>query len=451
MTKGNQCIGKGIMNEQEFYNYAEIEEINEHLSRKSALVTVWCPAYNHGKYIRDTLNGFISQETDFAFQVLIYDDGSDDNTAKIIREFAYDYPNIIHAFLAERNTYQHPDRYMFTRKLKESNFVGKYVAICEGDDCWIDPHKLQIQVDYMETHPGCSLYVHNAIRINYLAGMEITTQNTYQCMDEKDVSSEEIIMLYRQHPATASMLYKRDLYFMPDLFEKLPFSDYAAQLFCMINGDVHYSSRIMSIYRFFAEESHTKKLADNKYLRYRFNMKLIIFLEQFDQYTSQEYHTWVTNQIQIKAFSLIEGLDDCLEEYIRKFYKEENSFAAGKEDILNRIVTLDKQVKEKNYIRKELEGFIRRFRNIVIMGTGNYSNKLSSQLEENHIRFCGYTVSKMDGVYEFRGKKVWQLNQINDIFDEVGVVVAIKPLKWNELVKSLENAGIQNYICPFKL
>lgn len=439
------------MNEQEFFNYAQIEEINENLARENALVTIWCPTYNHGKYIKDTLDGFVSQETDFDFQVLIYDDGSEDCAAEIIREYAHKYFNRIHAFLAKRNTYQHPDRFLFTKKLKKANFVGKYIAICEGDDCWIDPHKLQIQVDYMERHPNCSLYMHNALRIDYRENMSFVTNNSYQCMEEKDLNGEEIIMLYRQHPATASMLYKKELYFMPDLFEKVPFNDYSTQLFCMINGDVHYSSRIMSIYRFFTEESNTKKIFNDKNSRLRFYILQAIFLAKFDQYTSLKYHEWIDRRMQGCVLSIVDDLHDGLEEHINELVQQGMQIADADWDIVNRIIALDKQIKNLQFLRDELIEFMNTFQNIVVMGIGNYSNKLSEQLKINGIDFCGYAVSKLDKCCEFRGKKVWQLDQINKEFSDVGVVVAIKPLKWNELTESLANAGIKNYYCPFRV
>lgn len=439
------------MNEKEFWEFAQIEEINKHILQGNALVTVWCPTYNHENYIRETLDGFVSQETDFAFQVLIYDDASNDKTAEIVREYADKFPDIFHVFLAGCNTFWHPDREMFITKLHKKNFVGKYVAICEGDDCWIDPYKLQIQVDYMESHPACSLYMHNSIKINYLNGLEITTQNSYKCKDEKDLSSEEIIMQYRYNPATASMLFKKDLFFIPESLVVFQANDYMIQFNCMANGDVHYSNRIMSIYRFCTEESYTYKFNNDKYFWYRFQMLQIIFLEKFDHYTLSKYHRWLTNRIQGRAYSLIDGFGNNLEEHILEYSRQGKQVSFGSEDILNKLITLNKQIKDKHFVRDELIQFINRFQNIVIMGTGNYSDKLSDRLEINNIDFCGYAVSRLDEYREFRGKKVWQLDQINKEFDEAGVVVAIKPLRWDELTEALENAGIDNYYCPFML
>lgn len=439
------------MNEREFWEYAQIEEINEQVLRDDILITVWCPTYNHENYIKETLDGFIAQETDFVFQVLIFDDASNDKTAEIVREYAKKYPDLFHVFLAGRNTFWHPDREKFTTSLLKRNLFGKYTAICEGDDCWIDPYKLQIQFDYLESHPACSLYMHNSLKINYLDGFKISTQNSYPCVDERDLSCEEVVMQYRCNPATSSMLFKKELFFIPGRLAGLQTIDYMIQLNCMVNGDVHYSNRIMSIYRFCTEGSYTKNFSKDKYFWYRFQMLQIIFLYQFDRYTLLKYHKWLAHRIQGRVFTLIDGFENCLEEHIEEFRQQGKSVSFENEDILKRLIVLDKQVKDGKFIRNELTEFMNQFQNIVIMGTGNYADKLSNQLEINHIDFCGYGVSKLDKCREFRGKRVWQLDQIHKELSDVGVIVAIKPLNWNELTAALENAGINNYYCPFKL
>ena len=118
------------------------------------LVTITCVAYNEADYICRTLDGFVMQKTNFPFVALVHDDVSTDNTADIIKEYAARYPDIIVPIIEKEN--------LFSQKKLESTMnehiarTGcKYVAICEGDDWWIDPLKLQKQVDYMEAHPDC--------------------------------------------------------------------------------------------------------------------------------------------------------------------------------------------------------------------------------------------------------------------------------------------------------
>lgn len=112
----------------------------------NVLVTVVCITYNHEKYLRDALDGFLSQKTDFQYKIVIYDDASTDNTAAIIEEYALKYPRIIVPIYQKENQYQKGTN-MF-KEFVAPLLEGKYYAYCEGDDYWCDPHKLQEQVDF---------------------------------------------------------------------------------------------------------------------------------------------------------------------------------------------------------------------------------------------------------------------------------------------------------------
>ena len=108
-------------------------------------VTIICDAFNHAPYIRNTLDHFVNQRVNFPFEILIHDDASTDGTAEIIREYAEKYPDIIKPILETENQYSKHDGSL--ERIMNEAATGKYVAWCEGDDCWIDPLKLQKQVD----------------------------------------------------------------------------------------------------------------------------------------------------------------------------------------------------------------------------------------------------------------------------------------------------------------
>ena len=127
------------------------------------LVTIRCITYNHEPYIRQCLDGFIMQKTNFRFEAIVHDDASTDGTADIIREYAEKYPEIIKPILQNENQYSKRDGSI--RRILNENTHGKYVALCEGDDYWIDPLKLQKQVDFMEKHEDYSMCFHNAYEI----------------------------------------------------------------------------------------------------------------------------------------------------------------------------------------------------------------------------------------------------------------------------------------------
>lgn len=120
-------------------------------------LSVICITYNHKNFIRDCLNGFIIQKTNFPFEVLIHDDASTDGTTDIIREYVQKYPDVLIPFYEEENQFK---KYDFCRYVLYPRIKGNYVALCEGDDYWTDPTKLEKQVDFLESHKDYSLCFH---------------------------------------------------------------------------------------------------------------------------------------------------------------------------------------------------------------------------------------------------------------------------------------------------
>ena len=115
------------------------------------LVSILCTTYNHEKYIRQCLEGFIIQKTNFPIEIIIHDDASKDKTKEIILEYINKYPDLFIPILQKENQFSKGINIINDILIPKSR--GKYIAICEGDDYWIEPLKLQLQVDFLETHP----------------------------------------------------------------------------------------------------------------------------------------------------------------------------------------------------------------------------------------------------------------------------------------------------------
>ena len=117
------------------------------------LVSIRCMVYNHEPYLRQCLDGFVMQRTTFPFEAIVHDDASTDGSAAIIREYAERYPDIIKPIYETENQYWKGTIGKIIRSVRNPN--AKYFALCEGDDYWTDPLKLQKQVDALEAHPDC--------------------------------------------------------------------------------------------------------------------------------------------------------------------------------------------------------------------------------------------------------------------------------------------------------
>jgi len=119
------------------------------------LVSISCITYNHKQYIRDAIEGFLMQITNFPVEILIHDDASTDGTTEIIKEYEKRYPNLIKPLYEEENQWVKGRRGSVVFNIPRAQ--GKYIAFCEGDDYWTDPYKLQKQVDFLESHPDIGL------------------------------------------------------------------------------------------------------------------------------------------------------------------------------------------------------------------------------------------------------------------------------------------------------
>ncbi|NLO84320.1 MAG: glycosyltransferase [Clostridiales bacterium] len=128
------------------------------------MVSICCAAYNQEQFIGKTLDGFLAQTVDFPIEILIHDDASTDQTPMIIRDYAERYPEMIKPILQTENQYS--KGVAIDPTFNYSRAEGRYIALCEGDDYWCDPMKLQRQVDYMQSHPDCTFcftngYIHD--------------------------------------------------------------------------------------------------------------------------------------------------------------------------------------------------------------------------------------------------------------------------------------------------
>ncbi|WP_316820073.1 glycosyltransferase family 2 protein [Pedobacter gandavensis] len=173
-------------------------EANDH----EIMVSVSCLTYNHEQYIAQALEGFIMQKTNFKFEVLVGEDCSTDGTRKIVASYQEKYPEIIKMLTSEHNVGLKDN---FNRIVKQAK--GKYMAMCEGDDFWTDPYKLQKQIDFLENNPDYIICCHYSKIIN----QEGDTLYVHPNPVSLEFGYEDILQGNKDETFTATLIYRTSL------------------------------------------------------------------------------------------------------------------------------------------------------------------------------------------------------------------------------------------------
>lgn len=248
------------------------------------LVSIQCLVYNHEPYLRQCLDGFVMQKADFPFEAIVHDDASTDNSAAIIREYAEKYPDIIKPIYEIENQYS-KDREILRRIVNDA-CKGKYIALCEGDDYWTDPHKLQIQVSFLESHPDYTMCCHGAVNIN-LEGLVWYTKPNSDCI----VSTKTIIEEGGGLIPTLSIVYRSSLMKgLAEFTKGLSIGDYPLNIYSALNGKVMFMENVMGVHTLGGADSWHVRVANdvNKYSL--FVSELQDWLDDLDKQTKGKYH-----------------------------------------------------------------------------------------------------------------------------------------------------------------
>lgn len=279
-------------------------------------VSVRCFTYNQADYITDTMDGFTMQQTNFPFVCCIVDDASTDGEQNVITNYVdknFNFSEEVgsykietdYAFISFAQHCQNKNCYFAVLLLKEnlysknekdkkheyiSEWVNPcdYIAICEGDDYWIDSKKLQVQVDFMNTHSDYSLCYHDA----FYYMQESRKVRIFVNMFDRDVdlSTEQAITNWAA--PTASILYRKSLYDgYPSNLAKIYSRDYSLMLILLSRGKVRYIDRIMSVYR--RTEKGVTSTTDMSFA-YSEHIRLLV---SYDKFTENKYHDIILKRI----------------------------------------------------------------------------------------------------------------------------------------------------------
>ena len=222
------------------------------------VVSISCITYNQAPFIRECLESFLMQKTTFPFEILIHDDASTDGTTEIIKEYQAKYPDIIKPIFREQNLYSQGIRMI--NRFNYERAQGKYIALCEGDDFWSDPHKLQIQYEAMESDPDCSICYHDRYILDCIRGLYFPEPELPEIPADRNEVLRQILLCERV--MTQCFFFRRDALerCFDDILQStknFPMGDLQSLIFLAREGKVKYLHRRMAVYRI-AENSVSK-------------------------------------------------------------------------------------------------------------------------------------------------------------------------------------------------
>ncbi len=311
----------------EFISNAEIRN-GEYENRSPLMVSILCCTYNHEQFIRDTLEGLVNQKVDFPYEIIVADDASKDATKEIIQEYQVKYPNLIFPILRETNVGIGPNYYDALCHVR-----GRFLAICDGDDCWIDNLKLKKQVEFLLENSDYNICCASCIKHHtdteedvlynpedYIKSA-ITLKDYYNFRD----------LLYCRFIASCTMMIRWQLRDMvPEFLAGHEVIDFPLMLLHAAGGRVKVmANEVFGRYNLHSQgitssrndkvEQETFCLINevNQYLDYRFSKTVSEYFKDYKQYME-----WVRKEEKRKEFELLEQQGEQIPEEARTNHEE---------------------------------------------------------------------------------------------------------------------------------
>lgn len=250
------------------------------------IVSVGMLAYNHGLYIEQAIQSVLMQIVNFKVEIVIAEDYSNDNTRRILWKYAKKYPHLIRVIMRDYNIGMQANYNDMLNSLR-----GKYIAFLDGDDYWVNPHKLQLQVDFLEKNQNYIATAHNTLTINKY-GNEHEGINKWKIRDSHIFSLKDFEKEF--HAAHISSVVTRNILLTMDDNTKNAFimckanPDLKFNLLMVLHGDVYVFNDIMSHYRFIIDEgtSWNASIQDKNMLREYYDVYL-----DLEKFALENYNT----------------------------------------------------------------------------------------------------------------------------------------------------------------
>lgn len=426
-------------------DYCRYEELNTHIkNRPDPMITVLCNVYNFAEYLRDAFEGIIMQETGFPVEILVIDDASTDGSKDIIREYCSKYPDTIHGFLFKDNVYGTLDGKMAVAheiSFLEENLRGGYAAYCEGDDYWIDPRKLKLQIEYMEEHPDCMMTMHDAVKVDYSERKETLMKPGEP---EHDIESDELILQKTGIWPTASMVFRKEVALCPEWMVSCGVGDWPRQLYAMTLGKVHYFDRAMCVYRFKHTGSWSTGVNADTNRFWSHAADMTAFLRRY----SDEMGDGNKSVIVVRMNRFYESAYAILKEHgLEKFEAWKNSSTVESSHYFyDNLYGLYRQREEEDYISPSLQEYLDSLGKVFVYGKGYYAGLLTKQLMNNGISIAGYILSQKRP--EDESDHVYVISEAT-ISDDDFMIVGVGINGYEDILNNLKMYKVKHFVFPF--
>ena len=277
------------------YEHKKVQEYHHEVDEKP-LVSVCVQTYQHAPYIKECLDSILMQKTNFEFEIIVGEDNSSDGTREICMEYAKKYPNKIRLLLHHReNNIRINDtpsgRFNFLYNLCSAR--GKYIALCEGDDFWLDETKLQKQVEYLEKNTDCTISFHRTKFYNKNCPDQNLTQGPNKIPKDSKFQMKDAILGGGNFMATNSMvLLRQNIKSWAAWMTEAPVGDIPLMLASASRGRIGYINEIMAAYRVSTAESWSRSM-DSKNRRVLHHHAMLEMWSEFDKWTNYNFHKYV--------------------------------------------------------------------------------------------------------------------------------------------------------------
>lgn len=379
--------------------------------QKQKELVILCNTYNHAKYIRQALEGFLMQKTDFEYTIYIHDDASTDGTIDILREYQEKEPDKLIIDYEIENQYSQGNDFLE----KAFNLLNeyKYIAICEGDDYWIYPYKLQRQYEVLESNKDIVMCVHNGIINN---GGEKLKEIAIKKIENGILKPNQFISHDNGHFPTSSFFCRTECYTEIPKYFKAKFDD---QIMCNCGrlGKIYYLDEVWTIYNYQSSDEAWSSCVEQgiDYLK-SYTINYVKSIDEYDLDTKGEFR----EQVQVWRITILYYLVNILlkgagnnVQALYKIVEEYKTICKNKYDfelnvIFNYLIVRCDDFKQ--YVLKLKDN--NQNRKIYIYGAGEEATKLLFSLECDKSLLEGCVISSAPSKDYFGGYRVWNVKDV---------------------------------------